>query len=88
MDSFIVQFVEQGLWLVVLVSAPPVLAAAAAGLLTSLVQATTQVQDASVSYVPKAVAVAVALLIAGPWIGEQVMSFATSLFVLLPAVAR
>jgi type III secretion HrpO family protein len=88
MDSFITQIVEEALVLVLLLSAPPVLAAAGAGMLTSLMQATTQVQDASLSFVPKLVAVGLSLVIAAPWIGEHLLRFATTLLSALPEVAQ
>jgi flagellar biosynthetic protein FliQ len=84
-QSYIQQVVTEGLYLVLLVSAPPVLASLAVGLLVSLLQATTQLQDHTLSFVPKLVAVLAALAVSGPWIGRQVLRFTE---VLLQGVAR
>jgi flagellar biosynthesis protein FliQ len=76
----LVTLAEQALVLSLLVSLPVLLAAAAVGLLTSVFQAATQVQDAALGHLPKFVAVAVALALAGPWMGRQILGFALRAF--------
>jgi len=73
--DYILQVVREGLYLVLLVSLPPVLASLVVGLLVSLIQATTQIQDQTLTFVPKLVAVLAALAVAGPWIGAQLVRF-------------
>ena len=55
--------------------------AAAVGLLSSIFQAATQVQDAALAHLPKFVAVTIALALVGPWMGRQVLGFAVRAFV-------
>lgn len=74
-ESYIQQVLQEGLYLVLLVSAPPVLASLVVGLAVSLLQATTQLQDHTLTFVPKLVAVLATLAIAGPWIGAQLVRF-------------
>jgi flagellar biosynthetic protein FliQ len=74
-EEYILQVVREGLYLVLLVSMPPVLASLVVGLLVSLVQATTQIQDHTLTFVPKLVAVLATLAVAGPWIGAQLARF-------------
>jgi flagellar biosynthetic protein FliQ len=74
-EAYIAQIVREGLFLVLLVSAPPIIASLVVGFLVSLVQATTQLQDQTLSFVPKVIAVLVSLVIAGPWIGNQLIRF-------------
>ena len=50
--------------------------AAAVGLLSSIFQAATQVQDAAIGLFPKFVAVTIAVALVGPWMGRQVLGFA------------
>jgi flagellar biosynthesis protein FliQ len=69
------------------VSAPPLLAALAIGLLTGILQAATQVQEASLGVAPRLVAVLVALGLAGPWIGAHVLRFTAACLDLLPRVS-
>jgi type III secretory pathway component EscS len=67
---------REALLLALLVSAPPLGAALAAGLVTGLLQAVTQVQDQALGAVPRIAAVLAALLLAGRWMGERLAGFA------------
>lgn len=67
---------RQALWLVVVTSAPVVLTALGVGLLVSLLQAASQIQEFTLSFVPKILAVLLVLGLAAPWIGEQLLRFA------------
>jgi flagellar biosynthesis protein FliQ len=79
---------KEALVLVLLCGAPPVLAALAAGVLMGLLQTATQVRDATVSTVPKLIAALVALAVAGPWIGGQVLRFMRAVLEAVPAISR
>lgn len=83
-EDYILQVVREGLYLVLLVSAPPVFVSLIVGLFVSLLQATTQLQDHTISFVPKLVAVLVSLAVAGPWIGAQVVRFTQTLLAAVP----
>ncbi len=65
-------------------SAPPLLVSLVVGLLVSLFQATTQLQDHTLAFVPKLVAVLVTLAVTGPWIGQQLGRFTQALLQTLP----
>jgi flagellar biosynthetic protein FliQ len=77
---------REGLYLVLLLSAPPVLAALVVGVVMNVLQAVTQVQEQTLSFVPKLIAAFVALLLAGPWIAAQLTRFTQLLFSAIPAV--
>jgi type III secretory pathway component EscS len=77
---------REGLVLVLLVSAPPLIASAIVGLLVGTAQAATQVQDSSVAFVPKLVVVALVLLAMGPLLGAQVLRFSQAVFEALPGI--
>ena len=62
------------------VSAPFVAAALVVGLLTSLLQAATQLQENALSFVPKVVATGVALAISGSWVLERLVRYLTTAF--------
>ena len=76
MDPLLLHLVREALVVVLLVSAPPVGAALAVGLVTGVLQAATQVQDPAVGVVPRLVAVLGALAVAAPWIGARVLRLA------------
>ena len=64
---------KQGMLLVVVLSAPPLIVAVVVGVLTSLVQALMQVQDQTLPFGIKLVAVGVTLALTGRWIGVELI---------------
>jgi len=80
MQDFILQIAREGLLLALIVSAPPVLTSLFVGLLVSILQATTQIQEQTLTFVPKLVAVFVSLAISAPWIGAQLVRFTHLVF--------
>jgi len=80
MENYILAIGKQSLYLVLILSAPPVMVAMIVGLMISLVQATTQIQEQTLTFVPKLVAVMVTMAFVGPWLMTQVVSFATALY--------
>jgi len=67
---------REALLLMVLASLPPVGASLVVGFLMSLFQATTQLQESTLTVVPKLCAAVLALVVAGPWIAAQLTLFA------------
>jgi flagellar biosynthetic protein FliQ len=82
----VMRAVREGLILVLLVSAPALLASLVVGLVVSVLQAATQIQDPAVAYVPKLVAVLLVLLVSGPFLGAQVVRFAQALLLAIPMI--
>ena len=78
--SELVSLAQRALLLSVLVSLPVLLVAAVIGLVMAVFQAATQVHDAALAHFPKVVAVAIALALAGPWMGRQILEFALHAF--------
>lgn len=76
MEDYLLQVAREGLYLVLIASAPPVLSSMLVGLVVSVLQATTQIQEQTLTFVPKIIAVFGSLVIAGPWIGAQLVRFA------------
>ncbi len=84
--DLLVRLAREGLFLAILLSAPIVLSAMIVGLFVSIVQATTQIQEQTLSFAPKVVAVMLALAVTGPWIGAQLVRFTTALFDVIPRI--
>jgi len=82
----ITRILREGLVLVLLLSAGPMLASMLIGLVVSIFQATTQIQDQTLSYVPKLTGVFVTIAIIGPWIMAQAVKFTVVLFESIPNV--
>lgn len=78
---------REALLLMIFASLPPLIASLLVGFLMSVFQATTQIQESTLSVVPKLIAAVISLAVAGPWIGAQLTKFATELLLALPGVA-
>lgn len=81
-------FFRQALWLAIVMSAPPLLVATLLGMLVSLVQAVTQIQDQTLPYVVKLVAVAVCLGVLGRWFGSELVTLTNLAFDLVTRAGR
>jgi flagellar biosynthesis protein FliQ len=84
MENFLVAISKQSLYLVLILSAPSVLVALIVGLAISLVQATTQIQEQTLTFVPKLVAVLMILALTGPWCMVQLMAFTKNILEQFP----
>ena len=74
----------QAMQLSVLLAAPLLLVALVTGLLISLFQAATQINEMTLSFIPKLLAVFATLVIAGPWMLESVLDYMRTLFTSIP----
>ncbi len=79
---------QQGLWLIIILSAPPLIVSTLLGVVVSIIQALTQIQEQSLPYVVKLVAVAVTLALTGRWIGSEMTSITIRCFDLITSVGR
>ena len=75
---------RHALELMLLVSAPLLLSALAVGLLISVFQAATQINETTLSFIPKLVAILVMLVLAGPWMITMMVDYIRRLFENLP----
>jgi flagellar biosynthetic protein FliQ len=87
-QEMLVALGREALLLMVLASLPPIGASLVVGFGMSVFQATTQIQEAALSVVPKLCAAVLSLVIAAPWIGAQLGRFTVQLFAVLPQVAQ
>lgn len=71
-----------------MLAAPLLLVALITGLLVSIVQTVTQLNEATLTFVPKMLAVFAALLLFGPWMIRIMLAYTTNLFALMPSLAR
>ncbi|HEX7806307.1 MAG TPA: flagellar biosynthesis protein FliQ [Cellulomonas sp.] len=76
----------QSLILAAKLSAPVLVTALVVGFIVSLLQSVTQIQEVTLSFVPKAIAAAVALLVSGHWMISELVSFTHELFARIPSL--
>lgn len=81
-------FLNELVWSAAVIAAPILLATLAVGLVISVVQVATQIQEITLSYVPKLIATAIMLLLLGGWMLGRVTQFATSLYQSIPSLAN
>lgn len=72
--------VQAAIWTVLAASGPAVLSAMIVGVVVALLQALTQVQEITLTFVPKILAVLAAVAISAPFIGSQISIFTTMIF--------
>ncbi|MRN54853.1 flagellar biosynthesis protein FliQ [Paenibacillus monticola] len=77
--EFIIGLAGQAVYLALEASAPMLILGLVVGLIISIFQATTQIQEQTLAFVPKIVAVMLALLIFGPWIITKMMDFTSQI---------
>jgi len=79
-EAFVIAVTGRCMYLILILAAPMLLSALVVGLCISILQATTQVQEQTLSFVPKIVATFMALIITGNWIASMVGSYAIMIF--------
>ncbi|GIK84886.1 flagellar biosynthesis protein FliQ [Betaproteobacteria bacterium PRO7] len=75
---------QQALYVMLMISAPMLIAALVVGLIVSILQAATQINEMTLSFIPKLVAILAALVIAGPWIITYYVDYVRRLFESIP----
>jgi len=76
----VIAIAEEGIWTVLLVSGPLLLIALVVGLIVSIFQATTQIQEQTLAFIPKIVGVLIGLVIFGPWMLSHALSYTSEIF--------
>jgi len=77
---------DQLLWNAMLVAGPVLAAALVVGLVISVFQVATQLQEMTLSYVPKLLVSAIVLLLLGPWMVYRITQFAIAMILLIPSL--
>ncbi len=78
--DFVISLAERAVFTTLLIAAPLLIIALAVGLLVSVFQATTQIQEQTLAFIPKIIAVLVSLIFFGPWMLSQILNFTYDMF--------
>ncbi|MFC4409203.1 flagellar biosynthesis protein FliQ [Chungangia koreensis] len=78
--ELVISIAERAVWMVLIISGPLLLIALITGLLVSIFQATTQIQEQTLAFVPKIIAVLVGIVFFGPWMLAQITTYAKDIF--------
>ena len=83
-EGLVLRIVQQGVWVTLLLITPVLGAALVVGLLISLLQAMTQINDQTISFLPKLVVVVLALVVLGSWMLSTLLDYMRYLWTSLP----
>ncbi|MCU9593079.1 flagellar biosynthesis protein FliQ [Caldibacillus thermolactis] len=76
----VIALAEQGILTILLVAGPLLAIALGIGLIVSILQATTQIQEQTLAFIPKIVAVLLGIVVLAPWMINHMVQFATEIF--------
>lgn len=84
--ELVINIVQNALYVLILVSAPVLLVSLIVGLFVSIMQAATQINEMTLTFIPKLLALFLTLVLAGPWMLETLIDFTVRLFKSIPNV--
>ena len=87
-EDFVLGLGNEALKMVFLLAGPILLVAMVVGIAVSLIQAVTQINEATLAFIPKVVAISVVLIVGGPWMIETITHYTTDLITRFPELIR
>ena len=78
--EFVISLAERAVMMTLLISGPLLILALVIGLIVSIIQATTQIQEQTLAFIPKIVAVLAGLVFFGPWMLSEILSYTKDIF--------
>jgi len=78
--EFVINIAERSIYITLMVCGPLMLLALVVGLIISIFQATTQIQEQTLAFVPKIIAVLIGLVFFGPWILSKMLTYTYEIF--------
>ncbi|MFW6313005.1 MAG: flagellar biosynthesis protein FliQ [Spirochaetota bacterium] len=84
--GFAVEAIRSGIFHILIVSAPALITGLVVGLVVSIVQATTSIQEQTLTFVPKIAAILLSVFVMGPWMIRMLVQFAQNMFAQIPAM--
>ena len=86
--DFVLDLGKQAMLLTLLIASPVLLLGLLVGVLVSILQSVTQIQEMTLTFVPKLIVTVLSLIFFGPWMMGLLMNFTIQLFNLLPGLSR
>jgi len=87
-EAAFIDLLQGAIWLIILLSAPLLIINLVVGLAISIFQAVTQIQESTLTFVPKILASFLVLVLAGPWMTQQVVHYSDQVFHQLIVIAQ
>ena len=87
-QDVVINLVMQAVTVAMKVALPILLAGLVVGLLVSIFQAVTQIQEMTLTFIPKILATVVVMVVAGPWMLNQIVGYTTQLWLGIPGIVQ
>ncbi len=87
-EDIVISLGRDAIWTTVLLAAPLLISALVVGLVVSILQAVTQINEATLTFIPKMLTIVIVLVILAPWMTQMITSYTTELFTSLPNYVR
>ncbi len=78
--AIVIDIAREALWLIIICAAPLLLVSLVVGLVISIFQTVTSIQEQTLTFVPKIISIFITLILCGGWIMDNIVSFMTRLF--------
>ena len=87
-EAYVISFAMEAIKVIILLASPILLVSLVVGSIVSLIQAATQVNEVTLTFVPKIIGIILILILLGGWMLEQIVSFTTNVFMSLPGLVN
>ncbi len=87
-EAYLITFAQNSLMIAIAIAGPVLLVSLVIGSLVSLIQAATQINEVTLTFVPKIIAIIVILAVFGGWMGQQIISYTTAILNDLPNLVK
>ncbi len=87
-NDLVIELTQQAIKITLMLAAPMLLGAMVVGISVSLFQAVTQINEQTLAFIPKIVAIMLLIIISGPWLIETMTSYTEELFISIPEVVK
>ena len=87
-EDIVLSLGRDAIWTTVALAAPLLVASLVVGLIVSIFQAVTQINEATLTFIPKMLAIVVVMIVLAPWMTQVLTSYTTELFTSLPNYVR
>ncbi len=85
-ESEVMKIITDAMWVAVRIGSPILLTAIVVGVVIGLLQSVTQIQEPTLSFVPKFAAIGLVIIVSGPWMLQEIVSYTRALFLSLPSL--
>ena len=87
-NEYVIEVTQQAMKITLMLAAPMLIGALVVGVLVSIFQAVTQIQEQTLSFIPKILVIVAALVIFSPWMMETMVAYTRELFISIPELVR